>query len=228
MNRWTSLLEGIRPISLAALLIALGCLGLAILLRQVFVALGVSAVFPSFYPAVLLASLLAGSPAGIGVIIGAVLVVWWALLPPYYQFNRLDSAQAANFLLFAASTGCIVLLSHLYRDAFLRLRRRDRERELLLQELEHRGRNTYAVVESIVRNTLVHDPDSADAIAGRVRAVSSVNDLVNWADTKRVSLRALVSLEFAPKEETRLSMSGPDIELSADAARKLGLVFHEL
>jgi|SRR5579862_245544 len=228
MNRWTSLLEGIRPISLAALLIALGCLGLAILLRQVFVALGVSAVFPSFYPAVLLASLLAGSPAGIGVIIGAVLVVWWALLPPYYQFNRLDSAQAANFLLFAASTGCIVLLSHLYRDAFLRLRRRDRERELLLQELEHRGRNTYAVVEAIVRNTLVNDRASADAIAGRVRAVSSANDLVNQSDTKTVRLKDLLSLEFGNNVDTQFYATGPDIDVSPDAARKLGLVFHEL
>ena len=148
--------------------------------------------------------------------------------PPYYEFNRLDSAQAANFLLFAVSSGCVVLLSHLYRDAFIRLRRRDRERDLLLQELEHRGRNTYAVVEAIVRNTLVNDRASADAIAGRVRAVSSANDLVNQSDTKTVPLKELLSLEFALNDKTQLRTAGPDTDVSPDAARKLGLVFHEL
>jgi two-component sensor histidine kinase len=197
-------------------------------LHQAFVSLDVSALFPSYYPAVLLASLLAGTPAGISVIAGAVLIVWFAYIPPYYEFNRLDSAQTANFLLFAVSTGCVVLLSHLYRDAFIRLRQRDRERELLLHELEHRGRNTYAVVEAIVRNTLVNDRASADAIAGRVRAVSSANDLVNQSDTKTVPLKDLLSLEFALNDETQLHTAGPDTDVSPDAARKLGLVFHEL
>ncbi len=228
MDRSGPLLEGIKPVSFAAFAIALGCLGLAILLRQIFVALGVSAMFPSYYPAVLLASLLAGTPAGICVITGALLIAWWAYIPPYYEFNRLDSAQAANFLLFAVSSGCVVLLSHLYRDAFIRLRRRDRERDLLLQELEHRGRNTYAVVEAIVRNTLVNDRASADAIAGRVRAVSSANDLVNQSDTKTVPLKELLSLEFALNDKTQLRTAGPDTDVSPDAARKLGLVFHEL
>jgi two-component sensor histidine kinase len=228
MDRWGPLLEGIKPVSFAAFAIALGCLGLAILLRQMFVALGVSAMFPTYYPAVLLASLLAGTPAGIGVIAGALLTAWWAYVPPYYEFNRLDSAQVANFLLFAVSSGCVVLLSHLYRDAFLRLRSRDRERELLLHELEHRGRNTYAVVEAIVRNTLVNDRASADAIAGRVRAVSSANDLVNQSDTKTVPLKDLLSLEFALNDKTQLHTAGPDTDVSPDAARKLGLVFHEL
>jgi two-component sensor histidine kinase len=228
MYRWASLVERIRPFSWSALLIAMACLAVATLLRMGFSALGVSAFFPSYYPAVLLAALLAGTPAGIGVIVGAILIVWWAFMAPAYQFNPLSAEEIANFMLFAASGGCLVAVSHLYRDVLYRLRQRDRERDLLMQELEHRGRNTYAVVESIVRNTLVNDRASADAIAGRVRAVSSANDLVNQSDAKTVQLRALFSLEFAPNAETQLRCSGPDIEISSDAARKLGLVFHEL
>ena len=79
-----------------------------------------------------------------------------------------------------------------------------------------------------MRTTLVNDRASADAIAGRVRAVSSANDLVNQSDEKTVPLPVLLSLEFAPNPETRLQTSGPDVEVSSDAARKLGLVFHEL
>jgi two-component sensor histidine kinase len=228
MYRWASLAERIRPFSLAALLIAMSCLALATLLRLGFAALGVSALFPSYYPAVLLAALIGGTPAGIGVIFGAILIVWWAFIPPTVQFNPLSGEETANFLLFAASGGCLVAVSHLYRDVLYRLRQRDRERDLLMQEMEHRGRNTYAVVESIVRNTLVDDRANADAIAGRVRAVSSANDLVNRSDAKTVRLRALFSLEFVPGAATQMQCSGPNIEISPDAARKLGLVFHEL
>ncbi len=140
----------------------------------------------------------------------------------------MSATDVANVLLFVISSGCIVALAYLFRDVVQKLRERDRERELLLKELEHRGRNTYAVVEAIVRNTLVHDPASADAIAGRVRAVSSANDLVNQSNAKTVKLRSLLSLEFASNAIAQLRMSGPDVEVAPDAARKLGLVFHEL
>jgi two-component sensor histidine kinase len=220
--------ERVRPYSWTALLIVVVCLAVATLLRMVVASLGINALFPTFYPAVLLTALIAGTPAGIATILGTILIVWWAFIPPIFAFSHLASDEAANLVLFAASSGCLVVMSHLYRDAWIRLRRRDRERELLLQEMEHRGRNTYAIVESIVRNTLVNDRASANAIAGRVRAVSSANDLVNQSDDKQVPLPALLSLEFAPNPETRLRTSGPYIEVSSDAARKLGLVFHEL
>ncbi len=176
----------------------------------------------------LLAALVAGTPAGVAAIAGSILVVWWVFIPPTFAFGALSGEEIGNLVLFAASSGCLVYMSHLYRDAWIRLRRRDRERDLLLREMQHRGRNTYAVVESIVRNTLVDDRASADAIAGRVRAVSAANDLVNQSDDKRVALTALLSLEFAPNPETRLRTSGPPVEVSSDVARKLGLVFHEL
>ena len=227
-DRRTRFVERVRPYSLRAAAIVIACLGAASLLRAALASLGFDALFPTYYPAVLLAALVAGTPAGVAAIIGAILIVWWVFIPPVFEFGPLTGDQVGNLMLFAASSGCLVYMSHLYRDAWIRLRRRDRERDLLLREMQHRGRNTYAVVESIVRNTLVEDRASADAIAGRVRAVSSANDLVNQSDDKMVALTALLSLEFAPNPETRLSASGPPVEVSSDAARKLGLVFHEL
>jgi two-component sensor histidine kinase len=227
-ERRTRFVERVRPYSWTALGLVVICLAVATLLRMIVFALGINALFPTFYPAVLFAALIAGTPAGIATIVGSILIAWWAFIPPAYEFGALTGDEAGNLVLFAASSGCLVFMSHLYRGVLVRLRRRDRERELLLREMQHRGRNTYAVVESIVRNTLINDRDSANAIAGRVRAVSSANDLVNQSDEKTVPLQALLSLEFAPNPETRLRTSGPYIEVSSDAARKLGLVFHEL
>ena len=227
-DRRTRFVERVRPYSLRAAAIVVACLGAASLLRAAFAVVGIDALFPTYYPAVLLAALVAGTPAGIATIVGSIVIVWWAFIPPIFAFGRLSGEEASNLILFAASSGCLVYMSHLYRDAWVRLRRRDRERDLLIREMQHRGRNTYAVVESIVRNTLVDDRASADAIAGRVRAVSSANDLVNQSDEKTVPLTSLLSLEFEPNPETRLRASGPYVEVSSDAARKLGLVFHEL
>jgi two-component sensor histidine kinase len=228
MDRRTSLLERIRPYSFAALLLVIACLATATLLRLGFGWLGVSLPFGTFYPAVLIASLLAGAAAGFATILGTILIAWWAFIPPYYEFNTLNPTIIANFALFSFSSGCVVVLATWHRDVLQRSRERDRERDLLMREMEHRGRNTYAVVEAIVRNTLVNDRASADAIAGRVHAVSSANDLINQSNTKTVRLKALLALEFAPNPEARLRTAGPDIEVSPDAARKLGLVFHEL
>lgn len=227
-DRRTRFIERVRPYSLRAAAIVIACLAMASLLRAAFATVGVDSLFPTYYPAVLLAALVAGTPAGIVTIFGSIAIVWWAFIPPVFAFGPLSGDQAGNLILFAASSGCLVYVSHLYRNAWIRLRRRDRERDLLLREMQHRGRNTYAVVESIVRNTLIDDRASADAIAGRVRAVSSANDLVNQSDDKTVALTSLLSLEFAPNPETRLRISGPSIDVSSDAARKLGLVFHEL
>lgn len=228
MDGRTSLLERIRPYSFAATLLVIACLVLASLLRLGFGWFGANVPFATFYPAVLVAALLAGAPAGIAVLCGAAIIVWFAFIPPFYEFNRLTATDIANMVLFVISGACVVALATFHRDVLQRLREHDRERDLLMREMEHRGRNTYAVVEAIVRNTLAHDRTSADAIAGRVRAVSSANDLVNQSNSKTVRLRALLALEFAPNAETRLRTAGPDIELSPDAARKLGLVFHEL
>jgi two-component sensor histidine kinase len=228
MDLRTPLIERISPCSFAAFLVAIVCLGLATLLRIAAGRLGVNLLFATYFPAVLVTAMFAGVPAALGVIFGSIVIAWWAFIPPVYEFATPSATDVANALLFIISSGCIVALAYLFRDVVRKLRERDRERELLLQEMEHRGRNTYAVVEAIVRNTLAHDPASADAIAGRVRAVSSANDLVNQSDSKTVKLRSLLALEFASNATNQLRMSGPDIEVAPDAARKLGLVFHEL
>src|SRR5580698_495655 len=150
MERWAPLVARIRPYSFAAVVLALACVVVATILRIAVSWLGVSLLFATYFPAVMVAALLAGTPAGILAIIGAIFVAWWAFIPPFYAFEPLTLEDIANISLFALSSGCIVALAHLYRNVLHRSQERERERELLMQELEHRGRNTYAVVEAIV------------------------------------------------------------------------------
>lgn len=217
----------LRPWSAQAILVALACLAGATSVRVVLGWFGVTAPFGTFFPAVLVTALLAGTPAAIAVIMASVFVVWWTFLPPPYQFNPIGAKDIANITLFIISSGLIIVVAQLYRTTLQQLQNRNSERELLMRELEHRGRNTYAIVETIVRNTLAADRDKADIIAARVRAVSSANDLVNWSNTRTVSLLRLLALVFGANAE-RISVSGADVELSPAATRTLSLVFHEL
>jgi two-component sensor histidine kinase len=226
-GRWHESIVRIRAYSVAAVAVAIACLGAATLLRIVVGWFGANAPFSTYFPAVLIAALVAGAPAAMAVIVGSVIIAWWTFLPPAFEFNRLGVTEDANIAMFVLSSGLIVIVAHLYRRTLVQLRSQHSERELLMRELQHRGRNTYAIVETIVRNTLSPDRAKADIIAARVRAVSSANDLVNWSSTRTVALRKLLSLVCGGNSE-RIFASGPDIELSAGATRTLGLVFHEL
>jgi two-component sensor histidine kinase len=223
------LIERVPPYSVRALFLALGCLAVATLLREAFGLFGADLKFAVYFPAVLLVALLAGPAAATVAIIGSMLTVWWAFLPPPFRgFGPLDTAQIANMAVFVLSSSFIAGLAQSYRQLHLRLAARERDRELIMQELEHRSRNTYAIIEAIVKKTMEDDPARAETITGRIRAVKFANDLINKSDTHTVLLKSMLFFEFAPYGESRADIGGKDIELQADTARPLALVFHEM
>jgi two-component sensor histidine kinase len=217
----------VRPFSIAAVLIAIGCLLGASVLRIALSWVGFHATYALYFPAVLIAALLAGAPAGLAVLAGSAIIGLFTFAPPHADFAVLDAGLTA-VLIFTVSALCVVLVAHLYRVQVERLQTRDEQRDLLMKELEHRGRNTYAIVDSIVRATLKNDPEHAEAISGRVRAVSRSNDLINWSQTTTVKLRTLLLRVFESVAKEQASFSGPDVDLTAAVARQLALVFHEL
>lgn len=110
-------------------------------------------------------------------------------------------------------------------------------RGVLSRELNHRVKNTLANVLSIIALTRRRgsDPASpalnefADALEGRIRALSATHDLLiasNWGTTP---LRGVIEAELAPyaRGDTVL-LEGPDVELAPNDALSLGLAMHEL
>jgi two-component sensor histidine kinase len=216
----------VRSLSIGALWVAAASLLGATLLRLALALLGIHSSFALYIPAALIAGLVAGAPAGIAVVAGGAVIGFLTFAPPHADFAIDLSAVAGG--IFSVSALVVVLVAHLYRHQVEKLRTREKERDLLLKELEHRGRNTYAIVDSIVRTSLKSDPERAETISRRVLAVSRSNDLVNWSSTTSVPFRALLLrvLDGIPSE--RLILNGPNVELTARSARNLALVFHEL
>jgi two-component sensor histidine kinase len=203
-------------------------LAVATLIRFIFGYLGATLYFTTYFPAILVIAVFAGSYAAAVSILLTAFLVWWAFITPHYTFNPIGALELVNFGMFFFSSGLIVWLAHLYRLTQKKVASHERSRDILVKELEHRGRNTFAVVEAIVRQTLKDHPMQAEVIVGRVRAVSSTNDIINASQTHSVSLRRLLEKELEAHGHDRITLSGPEIELGADSARNVSLVFHEL
>lgn len=222
------LVNSIRPYSIRAMAVAVLCFTCALAVQIIFRLLGGSLLFATYFPAVLVGGLLAGLPAGIFVTIAALATVWLVFIPPAFVFNPLTVNQQLDFATFLVSSACIMVVTESYRAALRQLRRHEQQRELVMRELEHRGRNTYAVIDVIVQKTLEDQPERAALISGRIRAIKYANDLLTQAPTHTVLLKNLLLHEFVPYGDARFRMDGPDVELPPDTARHLALVFHEL
>ena len=110
----------------------------------------------------------------------------------------------------------------------------DKRQAVLLRELSHRVKNTMAVVQSMMRQTLRTSADAnafAEAFEGRIRSLAAAHTLLTdneWrgallADIIRIHLGGLVD-DLAK----RFTLRGPRVLLPAEAATQLGLVLHEL
>jgi len=114
-------------------------------------------------------------------------------------------------------------------------RRQAEERQrLLLNELNHRVKNTLAVVIAIVRQTLRSSPGPDEAFAriqSRLQALSNTHDLLDAASWEGATIRDVLSAELRPYQgqgDGRLLMDGGPVVLDAKRALALGMIVHEL
>lgn len=119
------------------------------------------------------------------------------------------------------------------------LKESEEARSILLRELNHRVKNIFAVVSGLVSmtaRTATTPRDMAEALRGRLAALSAAHDLIRSAVlgteacAETTPLADLVKRILAPhvERDDRVSVSGPAILLGPTAATSLALVFHEL
>ena len=106
-------------------------------------------------------------------------------------------------------------------------------RQLLLNELNHRVKNTLASVQAIAQQTLRNTRDPADFAArfsGRIQSLARVHSLLTDTNWQGADLRELIFDQMlqGPVDETRLTAWGPAIRLGPQLALHLALMLHEL
>lgn len=109
------------------------------------------------------------------------------------------------------------------------------ERQLLLtRELQHRVKNTLAMVNALANQTLrraANVQDGLAAFSARLIALSHAHDILTQTSWTSAPIGAIVaqSLESHRLEDgTRFVWSGPDIRLNAKQSLALALALHEL
>jgi two-component sensor histidine kinase len=113
-------------------------------------------------------------------------------------------------------------------------RKRAEERQkLLVNELNHRVKNTLVSVQSIASQTLrTTDTPAAfrDAFEGRIMALSHTHDLLTQQNWAGASLREIFDFEleaFAARDRIAFDYAR-DVQLSPKATVALGMAIHEL
>ena len=111
----------------------------------------------------------------------------------------------------------------------------ERRVALLAGEIDHRSKNTLAVVQAILQLTPRDDVlRYASVIKGSVRALGHAQTLLSEKKWSGVSLPMLLTVELRAvvpdigKGESRAQMEGPSLMLPGVTAQPLALVFHEL
>jgi two-component sensor histidine kinase len=107
-----------------------------------------------------------------------------------------------------------------------------RHLQLMNAELEHRVKNTLAVVGAIASQTLRESStdDAFEAFQSRLSALGRAHDILTSTSRPTASIRAVVENALAPHRPGagRISVSGPHIIVGSKQALSLSLAIHEL
>lgn len=112
-------------------------------------------------------------------------------------------------------------------------RRADDMRNLLVAELNHRVKNTLAIVQSLssqTARTSTSMRDFVDRFNGRIQSLSSAHNILTDKNWSNAGVRDLINSQVLVTAGTpeRLEISGPDACLPPQTALQCALILHEL
>lgn len=127
--------------------------------------------------------------------------------------------------------GRIVGASKIARDISA-AKENERRIRILLREVNHRVKNQYAVILSIINETFRRTPSPQEfeqKVRQRIMSLASSHDLLVSADWNGASVADLLmsQLNVIPHEDL-VTISGPLVTVSPAAVQHLGIALHEL
>jgi NO-binding membrane sensor protein with MHYT domain/two-component sensor histidine kinase len=117
------------------------------------------------------------------------------------------------------------------QDAHAALAEAEGRQRLLIDELNHRVKNTLATVQSITRQTAKGAssiPAFRASLEARLMSLSGTHNLLTRSSWEWASLRDLAAQETAPHAANQVALAGPDVQVSPRQALPIGMIFHEL
>lgn len=217
----------------AQLAVGAGCATLALILRLSLTPLiGDTIPFLTFFPAILIAAAWVGWRGGAACL---ALCTFYGVyfLVPIVAPGRSAVPGLIAALLLVLSGGLIGLVATMLRTALIQMESgRQRERVLLL-EVQHRARNTLALVQSLAVQSFKGSTDvqKKAAFYDRLVALGQAHSLLSDRSWRSVDLRTVVQQNlkaFDNPEHPRIRIAGADLMVPPELVIDLGLCLHEL
>lgn len=205
-----------------------------------------SVPFLTFFLAVLVASLVAGTGPASMVAAASLLFSWYYFLPgPGWSIDPPVIVALGSFTILSCLIIAVVHLLNRKVEGLMNERARNEalfqdsalgelQLEQLNIELRHRLKNTFAVIAGLVSQSarFSRDVDSfAQSLSGRLSAMGNAMDLIATRSFVGASLKELIveTLKpLVPPGARRFEVAGPDTVIPGDVASALALTLHEL
>lgn len=226
-------------------------LGLVFFIGALVVRAGVDAIafsagpFALIYPAIMLATLYGRWQAGVATWFVSYLHAWYFILPLHQSFEFSDPADFARTLVNGGSALVILFFAEIFRRGVSRATaERDIElqtRDMLLQELDHRTKNNFAMVASLLdlQRRTSESPAVSEALAlasvrvqsfaqihGSIYSKGSFSDTVEMEDYFR-RLADELATAFFPDQRIAINVACDPVEIPRDQAVAFGLIVNE-
>jgi two-component sensor histidine kinase len=129
-------------------------------------------------------------------------------------------------------SGNVIGASKVGRDITER-KQADKLQRLLMDELNHRVKNTLATVQAIANQSIRRAKNPGDFVSsfsGRVKALARAHDLLTQTQMQGADILDLVREQVLldSADDSRISCSGPAFMIDATSSVHLALVLHEL
>jgi two-component sensor histidine kinase len=245
-------IPALRPGTVGAYAFAFACAAVATAIRLAINPYVEGVQYVTFFPAVIIATLISGLGAGLFGLLLSVGAAAFFILPPRFSFYIEDLSDLLVSLLFILITFSIVIVIAGMRFAIERHERVERELEQhrmalreredrlasIVAELQHRTRNLLTVVSTMADNTMRKSDTFADFAASyrdRLQALARVQSLLfRQQRGERVTFDELIEAELVAQsvnggDRGRVTLDGPKgVRLLSGTVQTLAMAVHEL
>jgi len=224
-------LSGDSPAGIRALAWACAMVAAPTIIRASLDPLVSDTTFVSYYPFILVSSLVLSWRTAAAVTIASACVANFLFMAPRYEFFA-TATDTVGTILFLFCSMLIVAVGQTLRRAVRELESIRAREAHLNRELQHRVKNTLAVVQGLAVQTFRDVPNvngSLDKLQGRIRALADANEILRDGRWEECRLPALAVRALEPfNARGAINLCGPEYSLPEESCVPLVLALHEL
>jgi two-component sensor histidine kinase len=221
--------------SAAALVLVVAVIALAGLAKPLLDNLAQEMLPPyiTFYPAVVIAALLAGPRVGVLSAVATLLIAWFFFVPAYNSFVVPDAAAAVTLAIYAVTSILLGIVVGSARLAHDEARASEARRDHAAREAVHRIKNLVAVVQAIARKVAREVQTTEDyrkVLSARLAALDTAQSVLVRRDWQAVDLGEIIDsalAPFLPNPGLKL-LRGPAVTVPARHVAGLCMALYEL